>query len=139
MKERKAAREFLFKFIYQKIFDQSFDDGEFNLELEIKEFQKILNYPLKEEKYIKDVLASVIENRKEINEKIQANLVNWKLKRIAKIDRAIITLGFTEMKFISPPTPRQVIINECVELSKVFGPETSKSFVNGILDKLSND
>ncbi len=58
---------------------------------------------------------------------------HWKLKRIARIELTILRLALFEMLY-RPDIPNKVAINEAIELSKVFGDDKSRSFVNGILD-----
>jgi N utilization substance protein B len=58
--------------------------------------------------------------------------VDWKLERIAAIDRAILRLGIYEMR--RAETPARIVINESVELAKKFSSEDASAFVNAILD-----
>ncbi len=58
---------------------------------------------------------------------------NWRLERMAIVDRNILRIGCYELLF-SDDVPYKVAINEAVELSKRFGTEDSRSFVNGVLD-----
>jgi transcription antitermination protein NusB len=57
---------------------------------------------------------------------------NWRLDRLAAIDRAILRLAMHEMR--ATDTPAKVVINEAVELAKKFSSEEAGGFVNGILD-----
>jgi transcription antitermination protein NusB len=57
---------------------------------------------------------------------------NWKLERLAVIDRAILRLAIHELQ--ATDTPAKVVLNEAVELAKKFSGEESAPFVNGILD-----
>jgi transcription antitermination protein NusB len=57
---------------------------------------------------------------------------NWRLERVAAIDRAILRLGLHEMR--ATDTPRNVVINAAVDLAKKFSSEEAGAFVNGILD-----
>ena len=57
---------------------------------------------------------------------------NWRLDRLATIDRAILRLAIHEMR--ATDTPPKVIINEAVNLAKKFSSEDAGGFVNGILD-----
>ena len=59
---------------------------------------------------------------------------NWRLERLAVIDRAILRLAIYEMR--ATDTPPKVILNEAVELAKKFSSEEARSFVNGILDSV---
>lgn len=57
---------------------------------------------------------------------------HWRLSRIAALDRIILRLAISE--FLDGATPRNVVINEALELAKTFSGEESVKFVNGILD-----
>jgi N utilization substance protein B len=57
---------------------------------------------------------------------------NWRLERMAIIDRAVLRLAIYELR--SGETPAKAILNEAVELAKKFSSEDAGSFVNGILD-----
>jgi N utilization substance protein B len=54
------------------------------------------------------------------------------------VERAILRLGAYEL-IHQPEVPYRVIINEAVELAKVFGSEQGHRYVNGVLDKLARD
>ncbi len=60
---------------------------------------------------------------------------NWKLERIAAVDRAILRLGLYELLEMAEVPPK-VVINESVELAKKFSTEKSGAFVNGVLDRI---
>ena len=57
---------------------------------------------------------------------------HWRLSRMAALDRIILRLAISE--FLDGSTPRNVVINEALELAKTFSGEESVKFVNGILD-----
>ena len=59
---------------------------------------------------------------------------NWKLDRLAVIDRAILRLAIFEMR--ATDTPPKVVLNEAVELAKKFSSDEAGAFVNGILDAI---
>ena len=82
--------------------------------------------------YVKDAVLGINENIKEIQELIEKNLkADWQLDRISKIDLSLLKLAIYEIKY--KEIPYKVAINECLELSKKYGEESSKNFVNGIL------
>ena len=60
---------------------------------------------------------------------------NWRLDRMAAIDRNILRLGAYEMLFC-PEVPAKVAINEALELAKRYSTAQSSRFVNGILDRV---
>jgi transcription antitermination protein NusB len=57
---------------------------------------------------------------------------NWRIERIAAIDRALLRLALAELRTMG--TPSKVVINEAVELAKKFSSEEAAPFINGILD-----
>lgn len=66
-------------------------------------------------------------------------LANWALSRLAVTDRAILRLGAFEMIYTAD-VPSRVIINEYIELAKLYGSEDrATKLVNGILDRLSRE
>ena len=67
-----------------------------------------------------------------LDELIVKHAENWKLERMAILDRAILRLAMHELR--TSDTPPKVVINEAVELAKKFSSEGSGAFVNGILD-----
>ena len=68
----------------------------------------------------------------ELDELIVKHAENWKLERMAILDRAILRLAMHELR--TSDTPPKVVINEAVELAKKFSSEESGASVNGILD-----
>jgi N utilization substance protein B len=62
---------------------------------------------------------------------------NWRLERMAKVDRNILRLAVGELQNV-PETPVKVVINEAVELAKRFGTAESPAFVNGVLDRVAH-
>ncbi|HTQ59418.1 MAG TPA: transcription antitermination factor NusB [Candidatus Solibacter sp.] len=69
-----------------------------------------------------------------IDELIVKQAENWRMERLAVIDRAILRLAIFELR--TTDTPPKVIMNEAVELAKKFSSEEASSFVNGILDAI---
>jgi N utilization substance protein B len=69
-----------------------------------------------------------------IDELIVKQAENWRLERLAVIDRAILRLAIYELR--TTETPPKVILNEAVNLAKKFSSEEAGSFVNGILDSV---
>lgn len=67
-----------------------------------------------------------------LDELISGFAANWRLDRLAAIDRAILRLAIHEMR--ATDTPPKVVINEAVNLAKKFSSEDAGGFVNGILD-----
>jgi len=67
-----------------------------------------------------------------LDQLIAEHAANWRLDRIAAIDRAILRLALHELR--ATDTPPKIVINEAVELAKKFSSDDAGRFVNGILD-----
>lgn len=85
--------------------------------------------------YFKDLLHGVPANLSELDAELK-NCVDRSIESIDPVERAILRLGAYEMMH-HPEVPYRVIINEAVELTKVFGAEQGHRYVNGVLDKLA--
>lgn len=68
---------------------------------------------------------------------ISEHSANWRLERMAIVDRNILRLGAYEL--MQTDTPLPVVVNEAVDLARRFGSDPSPAFVNGILDALAMD
>ena len=86
--------------------------------------------------YSQELVDGTQIHLKEIDKIISEISTDWKLDRMAGVDRNISRIAIYEMKFGKEQLPPNVIINEAVELAKTFGTEESGRFVNGILGSL---
>jgi N utilization substance protein B len=82
------------------------------------------------------LVRGVARYRREIDEAIEGVSVNWRLDRMARVDRNILRLAVHELVH-RPEVPVKVVINEAIELGKKFGSENSGAFVNGVLDRVA--
>ena len=80
----------------------------------------------------------VIAHVAEIDKKLGAAASNWRLPRMAAVDRNILRIGAFELLF-TPTTPPTVAIDEAIELARRFGAKDSSAFVNGVLHRLRQD
>lgn len=85
--------------------------------------------------FAEGLIAGVHDNRPRIDALISEVAENWRLDRMAAIDRNILRLGAYEMLYC-PEVPTKVAINEALELAKRYSTAQSSRFVNGILDRL---
>ncbi len=88
--------------------------------------------------FAKDLFRATIKYYPESLEMIESRSNNWELDRIAEIDKIILAMGFTELNHF-PQVPAKVVINECIELAKVYSSAKSNVFINGILDRYARD
>jgi N utilization substance protein B len=71
----------------------------------------------------------------DIDRRLSEAAENWRLPRMAAIDRNVLRLGAQELLWM-PDTPASVALDEAIELARRFGSADSPRFVNGVLDKL---
>ncbi len=84
------------------------------------------------------LLKGTISRMQEIDQLIQAHARNWRMDRMAAVDRNILRLAVYEfLEEVDTPSP--VIINEALEIAKKYSTEESAQFVNGILDSIKTD
>jgi N utilization substance protein B len=88
--------------------------------------------------YADELVRGVAADLERLDALIRTASTNWRLERMARVDRNILRLGAWELVH-RLETPRAVILDECVELAKRYGSEDSGSFVNGVLDRIADD
>tara|TARA_Y100001968_G_scaffold150998_2_gene138166 strand:+ start:1525 stop:2103 length:579 start_codon:yes stop_codon:yes gene_type:complete len=86
--------------------------------------------------FAEPLVLGVLENIKEIDNRIQDLAANWDLSRMAGVDRSILRLAAYEMLY-RDDIPPVVAINEAVDIAKKFSTDESGKFVNGILDNMA--
>ena len=82
------------------------------------------------------LVRGVASHRHEIDEAIEGVSTNWRLDRMAKVDRNVLRLAVFELRWSEVPV--KVCINEAIELGKKYGSESSGAFVNGVLDRIAS-
>jgi transcription antitermination protein NusB len=81
------------------------------------------------------LVKGVLENKALIDQVIEHYSSNWKMRRMACVDRNILRIGVFEILF-SADIPVKVSINEAIDIGKRFGTPESGAFINGILDSV---
>jgi len=127
---RTEAREKIMIILYQIDFYIK-DNISFDVDDVIKENIEIDN------KFVRDVVNGVLENIESIDKTISKYLDNWDLDRLGKTDKAILRLATYEM--LHYDTPKVVVINEAVELSKKYSDDKIIKLINAVLDKIRDN
>jgi len=132
MSARRKLREQVLKMLYQ-------------VELGKSNPEEVFQFYLKEEQpvqsaleFVKCLFLGVCEKSSELDKEIIKVAENWKLNRIAIIDKNILRMAIYEI-FYCPDIPEVVSINEAVDIAKKYSTADSGKFVNGLLDKIKNE
>jgi N utilization substance protein B len=81
------------------------------------------------------LVRGIIEHRVELDALLSEHATNWRLSRMAAVDRNTLRIGAYELSHTD--TPARVVLDEAIELARRFGADPSPAFVNGILDAVS--
>ena len=84
------------------------------------------------------LVMGAISHLDEIDGLIKRRAENWRISRMAVVDRNILRLAIYEFLFESD-TPRTVVINEALEIARRFSTFEATQFINGILDAIKRD
>lgn len=130
MKERRLAREIALAFLYQ------WDVRGPEVLPEMDDLLLKDRRPPEVAEYAKELVRGTIEHREAIDRHISAAAENWRIERMAVVDRNVLRMAVFEMDVRRADIPPKVAINEAIELAKRFSTAESGAFVNGILDRV---
>jgi N utilization substance protein B len=85
-----------------------------------------------------ELYDGVVANGIDIDQRLSAAAENWRLHRMAAVDRNILRLGTFELLH-QRQTPANVALDEAIEVARRFGSAESPAFVNGVLDKVHQE
>ena len=129
---RRVARECALQMLYEM------DVGKHSKDDILRSFWKMNEHPQKVRDFADQLFKGTVQKLKEIDRVIQQHTKNWRLGRMAVVDRNVLRIAVFE--FLSGGrTPETVVINEALEIAKKFSTHESAQFVNGILDSIKND
>lgn len=123
MRKRSEQREQAFCLLFQSLFntDENFEIYEENIE--------------SVGDYARNIALGVEEKKDNLDGLIEKYSKGWKVKRLPKVNLAILRLAAYEILFVDD-VPESVAINEAVELAKKYSGESDYSFINGVLGAL---
>jgi N utilization substance protein B len=106
------------------------------LDLEVdaaaREFES--EHKLELSEYARSVIDGVAAQRKKLDESIQTNLSEWTLDRLGAVERAILRLSTWELE--SGGVPKEIAIDEAVELAKRYASPEAAKLINGVLGNM---
>jgi len=124
---RRRARELALQILYQRELSGT------DVEEIFSEFDELQQAPAATRDFAITLVRGVIARIEELDGRLVEQADNWRLDRMAAVDRNLLRLALYELLF-EKETPCAVVIDEAVEIAKRFGSERSSQFVNGVLD-----
>ena len=115
---------------------KSFEKGESWKLLPLYQSELISGPEVESDKaFVRKLLQSAFAGYDRYFSMISESVTGWEKERLFSTDVALIVMGLAEASSF-PTIPVKVTINEYVEISKFYGTQKSRSFVNGLLDRL---
>jgi N utilization substance protein B len=127
MGARRKARELALQMLFQ--FDMSGNQPE----MIIGTFEELQKSKPNTREFAVKIFNGTIAHMTDLDDMIQSQAENWRLSRMACVDRNIIRMSVYEFLH-EADTPKLVIIDEAIEIAKKYGTDKSPQFINGILD-----
>ena len=135
-KSRKYARRYAMQVLYA--FDLNPETG--LMESDEQETEELGKPEGDYGRFAEELIARVKEHRDEIDIVLTKHLQKWSLAQMNVVDKTILRMGVCEILFPGEEViDTKVIINEAVDMAKVFGGDDSYRLVNGILDAVSRE
>lgn len=82
-----------------------------------------------------ELVRGIVRNRAELDALLAEHATNWRISRMAAVDRNILRIGAYEL--VHSDTPAQIVLDEAIELARRYGNDPSPAFVNGVLDAVA--
>lgn len=130
-KNRRKSRELVLKAVYRGMLNQC------AMSQVLRDMVEDPDYNKADEAYFKQLLQSVTENLETIDTQL-INFIDRPLTELSPIEHAILRIAGCELMF-DLSIPYRVVINEGVELAKLFGGIDGHKYINGVLDKFAAD
>jgi N utilization substance protein B len=127
MGARRKARELALQMLFQ--YDMAGNEPD----MIIGTFEDLQKSKPNTREFAVKIFRGTVGHLGEIDDMIQVQAENWRLSRMAVVDRNIIRMSIYEFLH-ETDTPKLVIIDEAIEIAKKFGTQKSSQFINGILD-----
>jgi N utilization substance protein B len=129
MYSRRRGRELALKLLY------GFDLLPRDIDATLQEFWALTRYPLEVRIFAEQLVRGTLEHKDEIDAFIATHAINWRIERMAVVDRNILRYAVYELLY-EKSIPAKVTINEALDIAKKYGTPKSSSFINGILDHI---
>jgi len=87
--------------------------------------------------FAEDLIANVLRNLEPIDVQINGHSTNWKVERLALLDKSLLRIATYELLFTD--TAPAIVMNEAIEIAKKYCSESSGKFINGVLNGINEE
>ena len=132
MARRSRAREVALQLLFQR---------DFNPRMVRADLERFVHGRLRDpdlESFCLGLYDGVVAHQADLDQRLTAAAENWRLARMAAVDRNVLRLGGYELLHAGD-RPASVVLDEAIELARRFGSAGSPAFVNGVLDRLHKE
>lgn len=132
MGTRRKAREYALQMLFQwDITHDLVEQIAINFWDNHQESQEVIQFA-------RELVTGTVEHVEEIDTIIQKHTQNWRVDRMAVVDRNLLRLAVQEFLYDNR-TPKAVVINEAIEIARRFSAQESPQFINGVLDSIKKE
>lgn len=128
-RNRRKSRELVLKAVYRGMLNQS------ELSAVLRDMTEDPDYNKADEAYFKQLLQAVTEHLAVIDHQL-LSFIDRPIAELSPVEHAILRIAGCELMF-DLSIPYRVVINEGVELAKLFGGTDGHKYINGVLDKFA--
>lgn len=132
MGKRRKARESTLQILFQLEFDNT------KPEKVLDSFWKNKRATKEIKEHSRWLVDQITSHRENIDQLIQSVSKNWRISRMAIVDRNILRMAVCELLYEKNLAPA-IVINEAIEIAKKFSSEEGATFINGILDAVRKE
>ncbi len=132
MGSRRAARELALQYLFGHEFQGKMTPAEW-----LRQYAEDFQIDSEVAHFSQNLCDGVLKHKSEIDPVIQSHSAHWKISRMSLVDINILRVAVFEMHFSEKPLAPKIVINEAIDIAKLYGTIESGSFVNGIIDQIA--
>lgn len=132
---RRRAREGALQILYQVEVGQLGIGDAARLRTMLGAPEDCLELDAASQDYADQLARGALEHRADLDARLAESARNWRVERMAVVDRLVLRLALHEL-MAHPGTPPRVVIDEAIELARRYSGDEAARFVNGVLDGL---
>ncbi|WP_288866991.1 transcription antitermination factor NusB [uncultured Sneathia sp.] len=126
--EQRRIREEIFKILFEHEIVNA------DAKTRSKEFLEVNKLSKSKEEFFVKYIDGYLENEKDLVVNIKKHLKGWTYERLGVVEKVLLKMSFYEI--VNCKIGHEIVINEAVEIAKIYGDVKTKNFINGILADL---